>query len=82
MSKLHNAEVSLELCRAILAQRGQGTASMALRGMELYSVDSARLALGILRHTTVYGTAAMHAKEQAIQALEEAVCSTDTYGDA
>lgn len=82
MNKLHNAEVSLELCRAVLAQRGQNSASMSLRGMELHNVDAARLALGILRQTTVYGTIAGQAKAQAVQALEDAITSPFAYGDA
>lgn len=81
MNKLHNAEVSLELCRAILAQRGQNTASMALRGVELPTVEAARLAHGMLKGVIVFGQIAGQAKAQALQALEFAISGTP-YGQA
>jgi len=73
MNKLHDAEVSLELCRAILAQRGQNTASRALRGIELPNVEAARLAHGMLKGVVVFGQIAGHAKAQALEALESAI---------
>lgn len=81
MNKLHNAEVSLEMCRAVLTQRGQKTASKALRGLELYNVDAARMAHGILSGVKVYGNIAGKAKAQALQALTDAI-AFPPIGDA
>lgn len=82
MNKLNNAEVSLELCRTILAQQGQNSAYTALRGVELHTTAAASMALGILRSTQVYGAQSVQAKEQAIQALELATEMSTPHGDA
>ena len=82
MNMLHNAEMSLELCRSILAQHGQQPASMALRGLELHNVSSARMALALVESTLVHGVDALHAKAAAVQALTQAIHSPDPYGRA
>jgi hypothetical protein len=82
MNHLHNAEVSLELCRATLAQTGEAGASENLCGLELHNVEAARLALGILRGTRVTGKAAELAKSFTLSALEAAIQSSEPYGDA
>lgn len=81
-SKLQNAEQSIELCRSLLAQQGQRTASMSLRGMELHNIEAAHLALALLQATPVYGKIAGQAKEMAIQTLLDAIKSPAPYGDA
>lgn len=82
MNKLHNAEVSLEVCRAVLSQHGQHNAAHNIRGLEVHSTDGARLAHGILCGTTVYGAVAEGAKNAALQALEEAMKTPGFLGDA
>ena len=77
MDKLHNAEASLELCRAILAQHGQNNAAETLRGLELPTVESAKLALGLIRDLKVYGPAAGAAKHFALQTLQNALSVED-----
>lgn len=73
MNKLHNAEVSLELCRDTLTHLGQRNASMALRGLELPNVEAAYLAHVILNGITVFGNDAGQAKAHALQALEQLI---------
>jgi len=82
MNKLNNAEVALDLCRAVFLQHRQEIAADALRGVELFDVNAARLALGLLRGTAVRGKVANDAKQFAINALEEALRGPISFGDA
>lgn len=80
MSKLHNAEICVEQCRSTLASLGQHQASMALKGLEFHDITTAMIALSIIQGTTVWGTTARVAKEQAIATLMEAIASPNPHG--
>lgn len=69
---LVNASASVEACRAVLIQMQQPRAALALRGLEVMDVATARMALGILRGIPVYGAIAGAAKQEAISVLEQA----------
>jgi hypothetical protein len=80
MSKLHNAEISLEQCRSTLASLGQHSASRSLKGLEFHSVATARLSLAVIQNTVVYGVTAKLLKEQVVETLMAAIQSPDPHG--
>ncbi len=80
MSKLHNAEICLEQCRSTLASLGQHSAVRSLKGLEFHNIAAAKIALSIIQGTTVWGTAAKIAKEQAIATLMAAIQSPNPHG--
>lgn len=70
MDRLYNAVNALEAARSTLSSLGESSAAAALTGLEVYSIESAEVALDAVRRARVRTTDARLALVSAAQALE------------
>lgn len=78
MDRLYNAVIALEAARSTLTTYGEDGAAAALRGLEVYSIESAEVALDAVRHAPVRTLEGRMALVDAAYALEFAASRHST----
>jgi len=73
MDRLQNAQASIEAARIALTQYGDREAAEVLRGVEVYSRETAEVALDTVQRMSPVTDAGQMARVDALCALEAAV---------